>query len=245
MRFRNSIALLTMIFVVTATSGLLAAESQPGGDGRPYLQGKDEQKPLPEDTAKIKDKEWLKIGYPAFPGGFKPRLAVTFSEPQERQENLPPIQDEYLRTLASLFNEGREQPDASPLSHVEDIVRQALGRTNRFTMLERTSAQSNVLDEQQMGQSGMVDSKTAPAVGHLKGADFVVKATIIEINPEKESKDITGIAGGIGGGTLCVFQLKSATDSDANRPPIPIQFGHPFRPKPATDSDAIRPPLAG
>ncbi len=44
---------------------------------------------------------------------------------------------------------------------------------------------------------------------------------------------------------LCVFRLKSATDSDAIRPPIPIQIGHPFRSKPATDSGAIRPPLAG
>ena len=44
---------------------------------------------------------------------------------------------------------------------------------------------------------------------------------------------------------MCVFRLKSATDSDAIRPPIPIQIGHPFRSKPATDSDAIRPPLAG
>jgi hypothetical protein len=32
----------------------------------------------------------------------------------------------------------------------------------------------------------------------------------------------------------CVFRPKPASDSDAIRPPIPTEVGHPFRPKPAT-----------
>src|SRR5262249_56664032 len=32
----------------------------------------------------------------------------------------------------------------------------------------------------------------------MKGADFLVKATIIELNPEKESKDIKAIGGAMG-----------------------------------------------
>jgi hypothetical protein len=32
----------------------------------------------------------------------------------------------------------------------------------------------------------------------------------------------------------CVFRPKPATDSDANRPLIPTEAGHPFRSKPAT-----------
>jgi hypothetical protein len=32
----------------------------------------------------------------------------------------------------------------------------------------------------------------------------------------------------------CVIRRKSATDSDAIRPPIPTEVGHPFRLKPAT-----------
>ena len=31
----------------------------------------------------------------------------------------------------------------------------------------------------------------------------------------------------------CVIRLKAATDSDAIRPPIPTEVGHPFRLKPA------------
>ena len=37
------------------------------------------------------------------------------------------------------------------------------------------------------------------------------------------------------------FRTKPATDSVPNRPPIPIQIGHPFRSKSATDSEANRP----
>src|SRR5260221_266963 len=32
----------------------------------------------------------------------------------------------------------------------------------------------------------------------------------------------------------CVIRRKAATDSDAIRPPIPTEVGHPFRSKPAT-----------
>ncbi|AEK59637.1 conserved hypothetical protein (plasmid) [Acidithiobacillus caldus SM-1] len=32
----------------------------------------------------------------------------------------------------------------------------------------------------------------------------------------------------------CVFHVKSATDSTANRPPVPPQTGHPFHGNPAT-----------
>ena len=32
----------------------------------------------------------------------------------------------------------------------------------------------------------------------------------------------------------CVIRAKPATDSNASRPPIPTQAGHPFRSKPAT-----------
>ena len=41
---------------------------------------------------------------------------------------------------------------------------------------------------------------------------------------------------------LCVFRRKSATHSDPNRPPIPIQIGHLFRSKPAGHSEENRPP---
>jgi hypothetical protein len=43
-------------------------------------------------------------------------------------------------------------------------------------------------------------------------------------------------------GTECVFRAKAATDSEAKRPLIPTESGHPIRTKAASDSDRRRPP---
>jgi hypothetical protein len=47
---------------------------------------------------------------------------------------------------------------------------------------------------------------------------------------EQTSRTFFGHLLGLG----CVIRRKSATDSDAIRPPIPTEVGHPFRLKPAT-----------
>jgi hypothetical protein len=50
------------------------------------------------------------------------------------------------------------------------------------------------------------------------------------------SADMHSMAGRLAKGfrkTECVIRLKAATDSDAIRPPIPTEVGHPFRLKPA------------
>jgi len=48
------------------------------------------------------------------------------------------------------------------------------------------------------------------------------------LNPSIFSKFALGTNAG------CVIRCKPATDSDAIRPPIPTEVGHPFRSKPAT-----------
>jgi hypothetical protein len=42
---------------------------------------------------------------------------------------------------------------------------------------------------------------------------------------------------------ISAYILKDAADSEAKRPPIPTESGHPFRLIPATYSDRRRPPL--
>lgn len=200
MKSSKLIAMAALLMSLSVTAAPARAADDTRGSWRPSILEKKEPKPLPDDLSKVKDKQWLTIAYPEYPGGFKPRLGVVFSEVQEQQANLPPVENEYLRVLMALSGDQNKAPDASPLGHLEDIVRQALGNTGRFTMLERTTAKADVLEEQDFGAGGRVDRKTAAAIGHMKGADFVVKATVIEINPEKESKEITGIGGGIGGG---------------------------------------------
>ncbi|MBK7366964.1 MAG: hypothetical protein IPJ04_03390 [Candidatus Eisenbacteria bacterium] len=144
---------------------------------------KGRQEALPEQPAKLKDKEWLRIGYTAY-SGFKPRLGVVFSE--EKQDNSGEYKSEFARLLNNIY--GRPTQGTNPMNHIEDLVRQAMGATNRFTMVERTTATEDVLGEQDFGASGRVDRRTAAQVGQMRGADYIVKATIIELNPRRNPR---------------------------------------------------------
>lgn len=168
---------------------------------RPYIQDKKGQKPFPENVAAVKDKDWLAIGYPEFAGGFRPRLGVVLSEDGDAVSQIP--DNPLLRDLYLLSkHDGGGAAAEVPAKHVEEMVRQALGATGRFTMLERTTAADDVIAEQDAGASGRMDRKTAPAIGKIKGADYIVKATIIELNPDKDAKEIKVGAGGLAGGAL-------------------------------------------
>lgn len=204
----RSLVCLGLVTAALVATPLPARASDGAPDGwKPYILGKDEQKlPFPESLSKLKDKEWLKVGYTEFPGGFKPRLGVVFSDGNEGPDE-PPMQNETLRFLMKMSEKSDKNPTTIPASHVEDMVRQALTATGRFTMLERTTALGDVTSEQDAGASGRVDKKTAAATGKLKGADFIVKATILEMNPEKESSDIKAAGGGLGGKTLGVLSF--------------------------------------
>jgi curli biogenesis system outer membrane secretion channel CsgG len=183
----------------------------------PYFQEKkDKQVPVPEDPVKlgqVKDELWLKIQYPEF-AGYKPRLGVVASV---NKESVDP-------NLRYLIESG--QVDATQeLRGYENIVRQALGKTNQFIMVERIN-QDVVLAEQDLGASGRVEETSAASSGRMKGSDFLVTVTVLEENPEKESKDIqvgaggiwsSGMAGGIIGssGKVAYYKLSvSVSDSE-------------------------------
>jgi hypothetical protein len=74
-------------------------------------------------------------------------------------------------------------------------------------MGERTTATDEVLGEQDFGGSGRVDKKTAARIGKVKGADFIVMATLLELNPEKESKNINAMGGALGARTLGIGSI--------------------------------------
>ena len=147
-----------------------------------------------EDVKKLKDKEWLTIHYTSFQG-YKPRLGVVFSEPTASGYT----EERKFRNLTSAWGRGTQQ-GSSPLNQIEDIVRQAMGGTNRFTMVERTSALNDVTGEQEMGAGKQASAN----VGNVTGSDYVVKATIIEVDAEKESKDIQAAGGLSGGGSTAM-----------------------------------------
>lgn len=158
--------------------------------------------PMPGDPATVRDDLWRHIKYPEYTG-FKPRLAVVFPARKDRKAGEADWEkqlDPQSRFLNKMFD--RMSEDETPKSTLVDIdidglerlVRQALGATGQFTMVERLETQA-VLDEQDFGQGERVDKKTAARIGRIKGADYVVTAQVIETNREKESKDISVGAG--------------------------------------------------
>lgn len=202
MKTRNLALLASMALGALLMPLQLGAQEAPE-NWKPFIrEKKGPVKAFPDDAGLVTDREWLNLGYPEFAGGFKPRLGVVLSD-KNAPEDSPPIQNEALRVLVALSQKkDDEEKPTIPTSHVEDMVRQAFSATGRFTMLERTTATYDVLQEQDFGAGGRVDGKTAAATGKMKGADYIVKASIVEINPEKESKDIKFAGGALGGKAL-------------------------------------------
>ena len=194
---------LLALGVLMLAGAVLADKEAPTG-WRAYFQKKgDKQEEFPADKkerAKIKDEKWLAIAYTEYTG-YKPRVGVFPDEIEAA--NQPEYQNEVLRFFNAWGHKG-EQGGPSPFEEVEGMVRQALGATNRFTMVERTTATKDVLDEQDFGASGRVDKKTSAPTGAMKGAEYNVKVKLLEFNPEKESKSIKMVGGGIGASTIGV-----------------------------------------
>jgi curli biogenesis system outer membrane secretion channel CsgG len=195
--------LLVLLPIATVLLASSAFAEEPAG-WQAFLRDKDgNQEPFPENAAQVKDKDWLRVDYTEY-AGMKPRLGVVLSE--ETDVATRDYHSEWARLLSDIY--GSHQ-GTNPLNHIEDLVRQSLSATHRFTMLERTNAKDDMIAEQDFGASGRVDKKTAAAIGKIKGAGYIVKATIIEINPEKETRDIKAVAGamsrtGIGIGSVGV-----------------------------------------
>jgi curli biogenesis system outer membrane secretion channel CsgG len=178
----------------------LAFAEVPKDEWKPYLEEKKGEQEFP-DIKTMKDEKWLNVRYTEF-AGFKPRLGVVLSE--ERRSGPEEYQNEWIRFFSSMQD---RETATDGINNVETQVRQALNQTNRFTMVERTTALDDVIGEQDLGASGRVDNKTAPAIGKIRGADYTVKVEIIEIDPEKESKQIKAVGGGIGASTLGIGSI--------------------------------------
>jgi curli biogenesis system outer membrane secretion channel CsgG len=182
-------------FAVALTALTMPAAAQEGW--KPVLEDKKGVTRELGDVKQVKDKEWLTIHYTDF-SGYKPRLGVVTSE--EKTAYPPEYQNEIARMIVDLSGKG---PQATlPQNHIEDLVRQALMSTHRFKMVERTTATDDILAEQDLGASGRVDQKTAAKVGKIKGTEYTVKATIIELNPEKDAKSIKAAGGALGSSGL-------------------------------------------
>jgi curli biogenesis system outer membrane secretion channel CsgG len=185
--------------LLAAALGMTASPARADGAWKSYLENKKGERQDVVDIHPLKDKDWLTIHYTDFEG-YKPRLGVVASE--EKTAYPPEYRNEFARMMVDLSGKGAQA--TLPQNHIEDLVRQALMSTNRFKMVERTTATGDMMAEQDLGASGRVDAKTAPKIGRIKGTEYTVKATIIELNPEKDAKSIQAVGGAMGSSGLGV-----------------------------------------
>ncbi len=184
---------LCIALVALFAAGRLALPAVADDSWKPHLEEKNGEVKDLGDPKALKDGDWLEIQYGAYPG-YRARLGVVVSE--EKTAYSPQYKNVFSKMIVAMAD--RPKMVADPQNYIEDLVRQALTSTNRFELLERTSAVSDIVGEQALGDSGRVDPATAVSAGRITGAEYLVKATLIELNPEKDTKEITAAGGGKG-----------------------------------------------
>ncbi len=186
-----------MSCVLAAALTVVAGSAFSEGGWKAYTESKKGETKDLGDVRQMRDKEWLTVHYTDFTG-YKPRLGVVASE--EKTAYPPQYKDEFARMVVDLSGKGAQ--GTLPQNHIEDLVRQALMSTGKFKMVERTTATKDLIAEQNLGASGRVDEKTAARIGKIKGTEYTVKATIIELNPDKDAKSISAAGGAMGSSGL-------------------------------------------
>src|ERR1041385_1126240 len=173
-------------------------EPKPWG---PYLKDKKgESKPLPDKPEKMKDDDWRKIAYTDFEG-LRPRVAVYLPPVRDDQVSSKDMNSDVGKALVLFYSKRTpKQPDGTENPEIQ--LRQALSATNRFRMVEGSSSVDNLLNEQDFGASGRVSGASAAQLKRITGAQYITRVTILEINPEKESKSIAVGAGALTGNVL-------------------------------------------
>lgn len=156
------------------------------------------------DVKKLKDKEWLNVGYTKY-DGYKPRIAVIGTESKRIESR--EYENEYVRLLSSLANKPAEKgPDQ--LQSADASVRQALMGTGRFALVTRTETFGSARGEQDLAKEpDIIDKKTKVASGRMLGATYQIRASVVAADPNKESRQISLMAGGAGSTILGVGGL--------------------------------------
>jgi curli biogenesis system outer membrane secretion channel CsgG len=160
------------------------AELEPGQGWKAYFEKKTGQVDVAPPFNRFKDKDWQEISYSDYDGP-RHRMAVVRFENKARHPGVP-------------------------VAAIEDLLTSSLFETNRFDLIERRDLEA-VLAELKLGQSKVkstgnqmdtggdtpghyVTTESAPKLGRLLGAQYLVFGSINTWNPEKRRQS-TGVGG--------------------------------------------------
>ncbi len=91
-------------------------------------------------------------------------------------------------------------------SELSDMLTSELASTKKFKMVERKEI-DKVVSELKFGESGLVEPSTKSKLGKIKGAQYIVTATVssFEENAAKKGGGISFMGFGVGGGSAKAY----------------------------------------
>lgn len=151
-----------------------------------YSIGKKDRSPLPSRLEDVKTEYLVNIEWGEY-AGRKSRLGVL------------EVDNTSSSTSFTVSSTGGNIDYSSsnagvPVNGIESIVIDALSRSNRFRLVERTELGA-VLDEQDLAASDRVAKPSGAATGNILGAEYLVQVVVTDYESNTSGSDTGGIGG--------------------------------------------------
>jgi curli biogenesis system outer membrane secretion channel CsgG len=175
-----------LAFLLLVTLSLTSTFTSAENDYVAYSETKKEgEQPLPENAREIVKKNAKKLVGVRWGDytGRKIRVGVLDADNQSGTAS--------FRWNGGEFSAGNEQ---IPVNGIDALLSDVMAKTSRFTVLTRTGELDNILDEQDLGDSGRVAKPSAAKIGKVLGAQYLVQLVINSYQPNVGGKKV-----GLGG----------------------------------------------
>ena len=150
-----------------------------------YSVGKKDKSPLPESLDGVDTKYLVNLEWGDY-AGRKARVGVL------EVDNTSSSSSFTVSSAAGDIDYSSSQ-NGVPVNGIEAIVIDAMSRSNRFRLVERTVL-SDVLGEQDLTRTGRVAKPSGAATGNVLGAEYLVQVVITDYE-----SNTSGSKGGLGG----------------------------------------------
>ncbi|MDH3336903.1 MAG: CsgG/HfaB family protein [Gammaproteobacteria bacterium] len=178
MNFRKLPVFLSVVLALTGMQYAVA-------DYVAYSVSKKGRSPLPEHVDNIGTKFLLDIEWGEY-AGRKARLGVM------EVDNDSPSSSYTVSTIMGDIDYS-DSATGVPVNGIEAIVIDALSRTGRFRLVERTELGS-VLDEQDLAASGRIAKPSGAKTGKVLGAEYLVQLVVTDYETSTSGSD-KGVGG--------------------------------------------------
>lgn len=175
--------LITVAQLIVASAMMTATPAF--ADYVAYSVGEKDKSPLPARIEKIDAKYLVNIEWGAY-SGRKARLGVLEVDNTSSASS-------FRVTSAAGDIDYSTSTTGVPVNGIEAIVIDALSRTNRYRLVERTVLK-DVLGEQDLASSGRIAKPSGAATGNVLGAEYLVQVVVTDYE-----SNTSGSGGGVGG----------------------------------------------